>query len=159
MNSTNTNEGGWEASLMRGNLNAVFMESLDAATQSAIAPLSKFQQKSIGATADYLQPTTDELIWLPSLYEVTGLCGHYNDSESLTTIAGYVPFQYLSYQGTTGPKAKAKTVKQHGGRATSWWLRSTYREVSTHFCIIYTDGSTYSTVATSRHGIAPCFAI
>ena len=106
-----------------------------------------------------MHKTSDETIWLPSLYEVFGTTfTYYNDSEGIP-VDGYIPFQYQAYAGNGGSEANAKAVKTYNGSASRWWLRSALRDNAEQFCIAYSDGYRGGNPASDTRGVAPCFCL
>ena len=159
MNNTGTNSGGWQDSAARNNLRSTFFESLDRNLQNAIARVDKYQQEPNGTSASFLQKTTNETIWIPSAYEVFGsaLAG-FNESEGVTSVSGYVPFQYQAYQSG----GTASRIKKYNSTDRAWWLRSAYRGSTTGFCLVGSAGDTGGAnpyVATGNHGLAPAFCL
>ncbi|MCI8340258.1 MAG: leucine-rich repeat protein [Eggerthellaceae bacterium] len=160
MNFTNTNVGGWASSAMHSTLISTFWSTLPVETQAAIVGVDKHQQLPSGTTASYLQKTTGETVWLPSVREVFGAAfADYNESEALTTVAGYVPFQYMAYQpgGTSTPNTRA--IKTYNGSACIWWLRSACRYNTNLFCLVHSNGDRNNITANSTIGAAPCFCL
>ena len=141
-----------------------FWGKLSAETQAAIVGVDKYQQSPQSdeddpATGAKLQKTTDETIWLPSVYEVYGMSFlDYNESEALTTVVGYVPFQYMAYQLDGASDTNTHAIKTYNGSINYWWLRSV-RQGNTFFCHVTPNGSRSNTYATYLGGAAPCFAL
>ena len=161
MNSTNTNSGGWESSALRGTLRSTFWGYLPAEVQDAIAPVNKYQQLYGGTTDAYLQKTTGETVWLPSMYEVFGASfSDFNDSETLSA-NDYTPFQYMAYHGNVGSSASAKAVKVFDGFAGNWWLRSAFQRDVGRFCYTSVHGNHDSSGGSAFRtiGAAPCFCL
>ncbi len=163
--NTNSNRGGWNASAMRERLRAAFAVDLNPVLQAAIAPVSKHQSLGTGdidqMTQVQLQPSTSELVWLPSIREVFGAINRYTDTEDIATLEGYAPFQYEAYRGNNGLSRNAKAVKTWNGGYRTYWLRSAYILNKTDFCTVQADGSLWSTDkgASESHGIAPAFCL
>ena len=173
MNPSNVNSGGWSSSLLRSTLRSAFWGKLPSEIQAAIVPVDKFHQLRSSetdlATSTSLQKTIGETIWLPSDYEMFGtVFSRFNDSEGLTTVAGYVPFQYMAYQPGGTSTMNAHVIKTYNGSAVWWWTRSTIFINDSFFCGVNQDGgfdSNYASgsIAASGAGIAtgviPCFCL
>lgn len=161
----NDNRGGWQSSAQRELLRTTFYGYLDPALRLAIEPVDKFQQMPGGPTAESLQKTAGETIWLLSMYEVFGTSFEgYNESESLTDVTGYAPFQYMAFVGNNGGTRNAKAYKRYySDSATStaerWWLRSAYREDTTNFCWVSSAGARYLAGANTARGVVPAFCL
>ena len=56
------------------------------------------------------------------------------------------------------PKNRIR-VYQDTLKPANWWEASAYVSNSTHFCIVYTDGSADSGYASYSFGLVPCFRI
>ncbi len=160
MNSVNTNSGGWASYAMRNALRTTFWGYLPERMQMAIVGVDKHHQLYGGSSASYLQKTTDETIWLPSSYEVFGVSfANYNESETLTNVSGYEPFQYIAYQGSSSSTVNNRAVKTYDGSVLEWWLRSADRSGTVYCSIILSNGGYGGYHATSHAGTAPCFCL
>ena len=162
MNPTRTNNGGWDATSMKARLNATsgpgaFLGLLDPTLQKAIQPVQKGQQMSGGSSSSYLSKTSDEVIWLPSMYEVFGVGPDvYNRSESLDVV-GYNRFQYQAY---TGDRSAMKMHYASSGPAMrGWWLRSARLSYAEGFCVVIPDGGYDSDYASDDYGLTPAFCL
>ena len=165
INSSNTSAGGWDSSAMRSTLRSTFWGNLSTDVQKAIVEVDKCQQLYIGPTFSssptYLQRTTNETIWLPSMYEVFGvsLTG-YNESEALTTVAGYAPFQYIAYQGNEESAINGRGIKAYNIKSQSiWWFRSACQKNISYFCSINSTGGGGHGYPSSAFGAVPCFCL
>ena len=138
MNSTNTNEGGWEASAMRSWLQGEFYDTLPADVKSVIVPVNK----------TYYDCTTqstkncDDNIWIPSYREVFGNSS--NDANWETSGADYTAFF----------KDNASRVKNYNGSAWTWCLRSSNYDSSSYFYGVHTGGYYSLHVAFYYYGVA-----
>ncbi len=172
MNEKSDSSSGWEGSAMRERLSGekldgsassmtpTYWESLDAAMQAAVAPVDKFQQLPSGTTASFLQKTTSETIWLPSMHEVLGtISTNFNESEGLTTVVGYTPFQYMAYQPGGTSTTNTHAIKAYNGSASYWWLRTARRSSTDIFCTVGPYGDRNSSYANVTRGAAPCFCL
>ena len=150
---------------MRESLNGFFLESLDVVVRSVIAPVDKLHQlyggETDAITGTRLQFASREAIWLPSAYEVFGAAfDFFNESESLASATGYMPFQYQAYYGNDGNEVNAKAIKRvQDGTANRWWLRSAYGYTRGDACNVGQDGRLGANYANNAFGVAPCFAV
>lgn len=151
---------------MRKKLRGTFMGYLDSSVQKAIVPVDKYHQLAGGTTASYLQKTTGETIWLPSIYELYGAAyAGYNSAEGVTNKPGYARFQYQAYQGNGGSATNAKAVKTYNGTAQIWWTRSAGADGSPWFCRVTAEGAKHSgsggdgVAANGTFGAVPCFCL
>ncbi|MCI8341032.1 MAG: hypothetical protein HFJ73_05535 [Eggerthellaceae bacterium] len=160
-NSAKAGTRGWGAMPLREHLRTTFMGSLDSSLQSLIVPVKKNQQLHGSASSASLQSTSDETIWVPSMYEIFGAAFlNYNQAETISR-NGYVPFQYEAYAGNNGSNVNSKAVRAFNGVACKWWPRSAHQYYDYLFCYINTNGSHNNTYedTTSAFGAVPCFAL
>ncbi len=165
MSSAVTNSGGWTSSDMWDSLHSTFWECLSAEMQAAIAPVDKFHQlnnqDTDPVTGTTLQWTKGETVWLPSMHEVYGVSiADINDSEALSTVPGYEPFQYMAYQGNAGSRTNTRAIKAYNGSKIWWWLRSANPIKNYRFTFV--DGGGFGDVfhsAARTGGVVPCFSL
>ena len=172
MNEESDSSSGWKGSAMRERLSGkkadgtassmepIFWSKLPAATRVAIVGVDKHQQLPSGTTASFLQKTTSETIWLPSMHEVFGtISTNFNESEGLTTVVGYTPFQYMAYQPGGTSTTNTHAIKAYNGSASYWWLRTARRSSTDIFCTVGPHGDRNSSYANITRGAAPCFCL
>ena len=151
MNTSNTNSGGWNNSYMRKTICPAFLAALPTAWQNIIAACTKYSDNTGGGsnTASYVTATSDK-IWPLSEMEVQGTRSYANSAE-----ANYQK-QYDYYKN-----GNSKVKYQHTATTTAclWWLRSVRASGTSHFCIVYTDGSANSSAAYISYGFAPGFKV
>ena len=160
-----TNSGGCTSSDMWDSLHSTFWECLSAEMQAAIAPVDKFHQlnnqDTDPVTGTTLQWTKGETVWLPSMHEVYGVSiADINDSEALSTVPGYEPFQYMAYQGNAGSRTNTRAIKAYNGSKIWWWLRSANPIKNYRFTFV--DGGGFGDVfhsAARTGGVVPCFSL
>ena len=146
MNSTNTNVGGWNASLMRktilgnsGTPSSPPANSLLAALPSDLRAVMKSVTKytdntgNASNTSGAVTATTDYLFLLAE-FEVQGARSYANQYEQ-NSQAQYDYFK----------SGNSKIAYRHSATATAvwWFLRSAYYIDSYYFCDTYTDGSAH----------------
>ena len=159
MNDSGSSLGGWGSSSMKGRLNTTFKGLLGPALQADIVSVNKNQQLYVG-TSPSLQSTTQESVWIPSVFEVYGgVFSYHNDSEG-GSANGYAPFQYQGFEGNAGQFTNLKAIKTYDGVESMWSLRSAARGSNRLFCIVaLPNGRGGSNYADGGFGIVPCFAL
>lgn len=162
MNTSATNSGGWNASLMRktilgnsGTPTSPPANSLLAALPSDLRAVMKSVTKYTdntgegnGNVASQVTATTDYLFLL-SEYEVQGASTYANSYEA----SSQAQYDYFK-------AGNSKIAYKHSatGTAVWWWLRSPYYDFSGSFCFTSTDGSAYNYFAIYSAGVLPGFA-
>lgn len=162
MNTSNTNNGGWNNSYMRrtilGNTNAPtsplsgsLMAALPSDLRAVMQSVTKYSDNTAnggGNTQSYVTATTDYLFLLAE-YEVFGTRYYANSYEQ------QYQAQYAYYQA-----GNSRVAYNHSAVSTAvwWWLRSAHYYYSNGFCIVYTDGSYYFDSADYSAGLRPGFA-
>ena len=165
MNPSQSNSGSWGSSAMRSTLHSTFWGYLPTEVRAAIVPVDKFQQlcssETDPSTGTTLQKTTGETVWLPSMYEMFGASfPNYNGSEALMSVSGYVPFQYMAYQGNAGSATNARVYKAYNGVNNSWWTRSAYQGATIYFARVASGSLSYAySYANVTTGVVPCFCL
>ena len=162
MNTSNTNSGGWNNSLMRktilGNSNTPtaplansFMAALPADLRAVMKPVTKYSDNTGGGndTASYVTATTDYLFLL-SEWEYHGARTYANSAEK------NYQAQYDYYKA-----GNSKVHYKHNatGDACGAWCRSVYASNTYYFCRVYTDGGAGSGTANISWGLAPGFCV
>lgn len=149
MNSTNTNVGGWTDCARRTWCNDVFVKSLPLWLQALIKPV--YKKTSAGNKTSSIN-TTEDKAFLLSEIEIFGTAKNSFEGEGT---------QY-EYFKTTSNKYKLPTYKRSSGNSSLsvfWWERSPYRNYTTHFCLVNTDGVTYYIDANRYYGLAPAICV
>ena len=147
MNNTNTNSGGWQASLMRKNvmplIKAAFPEDLRAVIKSSTI----YTAPNTGNIA--LTATQDE-IFLLAEYEVFG---------TRTSASTQEPNYLKQYAYYAAGNSKVKYRHNAPSSAARWWERSPFSVESNFFCIVGTKGSVGSYYTYYSYGVSPCFKV
>ena len=169
MNTTNTNSGGWNSSIMRTNtLNTQFKACLPSDLRSVLKTVTKYTDNTGGGsdTASYVTATTDT-IFLPAKFEVFGTRSYANSAEQNSQV------QYDYYKGVSAGSAsknafsaasKIRYNHQNQSQVVIWWMRSLYSSHKTAFCRVDSNVSaniSFSNAggAVNNYGIAPCLCI
>ena len=147
MNNTNTNTGGWQASLMRKNVMPLIKTAFPADLQAVIKPSTIFTAPNTGNIE--LTVTEDE-VFLLAEYEVFGARSGASTQES-----NYLK-QYAYY---AAGNSKVKYRHNSVSAAAYWWERSTSSNYPAFFCFVDTGGSASINNAFYSNGVSPCFKV
>ena len=148
MNNTQTNVGGWEASLMRKNVMPLIKAAFPADLQAVIKPSTVFTAPDTG---DIALTATEDDVFLLAEYEVFG---------SRTYASTQEPNYLKQYSYYSAGNSKVKYQHNSKSTAASWWERSPCSIQSFYFCRVYTEGSASTDYhANISYGVAPAFKI
>ena len=152
MNTTATDQGGWESSALRSWLSSDVMDLLPDELATYIVPVEKMTNNT-GYTANTAAVTaTEDSLWIPSFVEVYGIV-NWNWESSYTsnynTILGSEGTQYavFSESGVTGGFGTASEVEAKSGigtAANAWWTRTSSPSSSDHFRAVSTVSGPYA---------------
>lgn len=132
-----TNQGGWEASALRAQLNGEFFDSLPADLQEYIVEVKKETNNAGNTESPDVVSVTGDKVWALSAVEFAG--------ESFGTV-GYA--NVLNAEGEQYMLLKDDAVKQDllsklaGSSDLNWWFRSPNPETATQF---FSQGKGYDT--------------
>lgn len=141
MNNTDTNEGGWERSLLRKWLNNDFYELLPDEWKEVVVPVVKLTADNSGQIKQIV-----DRVFLLSEIEVIG--------EACKSTRGEGE-QYELFKSWLN-RVKGYSDSKSG---RTYWLRSLSRRGDKSFCYIYSSGNSGTGKADYYYGIAPCIAI
>ena len=147
MNNTETNSGGWQASLMRKNIMPLIKAAFPADLQAVIKPSTIYTAPNTGNIA--LTTTQDE-VFLLAEYEIFGKQNRASTQES-TYLKQY------SYYSAGNSKVKYK--HNATSAAANWWERSPHSGGSDNFCYVNSYGSGAATSSNYPLGVSPCFKV
>ena len=155
MNSSNTNAGGYAASVMKTSTLPTIKALLPQEWQDVIKLVDK--KSANGGSTNYSETLTlSEDIFLLSQIEVFG---------TTATSAQDYANEGSVYEYWDG-KAAADRIKKYDKdadgvpeTATNWWLRSSYYSVTYYFCSVGTGGGAYISNAYTSRGVAFGFCI
>lgn len=143
MSTSSSNAKGWDGCTVRTTSLPEQLTWMPSEVQSAIKEVNKIT--SAGNKSSTLETTADKLFLL-SVMEVFGT--------SQYSVAGEGD-QYEYYA------AGNSTIKNFysTGKADAWWLRSPYKNNSSNYCLVMSDGTANYRIATSdfRYSFAFCF--
>ena len=150
MNSSWTNDGGWNSCQMKSTICPAFKNALPSDLQSNIRAVTKWQNE--GGYSASGQSSSNE-IWLLSEMEIFGSAN----------VSRYTAnqLQYDFYKGVTGWSAAPKIKYKDTATSTAvyWWERSAQWDNSNRFCSLHVDGRASYSGADSSHGFAPCLCL
>ena len=147
MNNTDTNAGGWEASLMRKNIMPLIKTSFPSDLQAVIKTSTIFTAPNTGNIA--LTATQDDVFFLAE-YEVFG-----TRTEASTQEPSYLK-QYSYYSAGNSKVMYGDNVASYAGH---WWERSPRSSYSAGFCGVDWNGGANFFSASGSFGVSPCFKV
>ena len=147
INNSDTNAGGWQASLMRKNIMPLIKASFPADLQAVIKTSTIFTAPNNGNIA--LTATEDD-VFLLAEYEVFGSRTHASTQEPT-----YLK-QYAYYSA-----GNSKLNYRHNATSTAawWWERSPFSGGSDIFCCVYESGIANCDYAYYSLGVSPAFKV
>lgn len=166
MNTTATDQGGWESSALRSWLASDVADLLPDELSAYIVPVEKMTNNT-GYTVNTAAVTaTEDSLWIPSFVEVYGTVSWNWESSYTTnynTILGSEGTQYavFSEAGVTGGFGTASEVLAKSGIGTSagtWWTRTSSPSSSSHFRAVSSVSGPYAVDnATTELGVVVGF--
>ena len=155
MNSTNTNVGGWPATLMRTYVNNDIYNALPSELKNGIIDTYVVSGHGSSDSANF---TSTDKLYLLSTKEVWGKEGTSNVINYDTTDAYTRQLDYYKAQGVTTSNYGGAT-KQYNGSNSYWWLRAATSTSSYYSYFVTKTGVWGSYNANSSSGVAPAFRI
>ncbi len=147
MNSSNTNEGGWESSAMRTSTMATLLSQLPSDLQSVIKQVSK--KATAGSQSTTITTSTDKLFLFSEVeLDATTTTGYASEGE-----------QYEYWKTRNTDNERIKKLSNGTGSAVGWWLRSPFTSYTTLFRYIYFSGVVDGYVASDSRGVCFGFCI
>lgn len=145
INSSNVNDGGWEASAMRDFCNSRVYNAFPAIWKSVIK--QPYIPANIGNKSTTVV-TSQDYIYLPSYVELTAITGDPYDDEG----------SVISWMTSA-----ANRIKEQNGIASKYWTRSAMKDYTYYWVYIAEDGSALyplqNAYPQTKNGICPCFSI
>lgn len=143
MNSTSTNVGGWDSSVMRTSTMATLLTRLPSDLQSVIKQVSK--KTTTGNQQTTITISTDKLFLFSEVeLDGTNMSGYANEGS-----------QYEYWQNHDAQADLIKKLSNGSGSNTIWWLRSPLVSVATAFRYIFNNGFMSNGYPSSSWGV--CF--
>lgn len=151
MNSTNTNVGGWPATLMRTYVNNDIYNALPSELKNGIIDTYVVSGHGPSHSANF---TSTDKLYLLSTKEVWGSNpGGYDTATAETRQLDYYKAQGVTTSNYSGAK------KQYNGSNKNWWLRAASSTDSYTFYNVITNGDWSNYYAYRTYGVAPAFRI
>ena len=162
MNTTNTNTGGWEASLMRSTLldseadspsQAIefsFLAALPTDLQNVLRKCTKYTNNVGNNNTEEAVTLTEEWAFLLSEWEVQGARTYANQ---------YEQNYQQQYEYFVSGNSKIKYKQTNNGSSLIWWLRSPRAASGSVFCGVAASGGATISVASNSFGFAPGFCV
>ena len=147
MNTTNTNEGGWQSCAMRQFVSTNIASALPSQLQSMIKYVDKI---SDGGTKNPILTSTSDKVWLASVNEV-----------GLTVASGQGTCYEAFNAGSNDVRVKYVTGEAQGAEGERWWLRTSVTTSSTGsaFYRVTNKGGCYGDSASNQFYVAFGFCI
>ena len=161
MRDTDTNVGGYPATLVYDYLKNTLYGQLPSDLQTVIKPTRVISGHGLNDSTNF---TTTDKLYLLSSEEVWGIDDGgnsfydtaYGTSHQLEYYSNNgVTYSTSSWNGTNLDKA----IKQYNSSNTWWWLRPAYSRDSNLFAIVFNYGSWNGYFASGTRGVAPAFRI
>lgn len=162
MNTTNTNSGGWQSSIIRtqvldadassatsGSSNS-FLAALPSDLQAVLKQCTKYTNNTGQTSSQSAVTSTQDWVFLLSEYEVQG---------AITYSNSYEQNYQQQYQYYANGNSKIKYRQSSPSTTAWWWLRSPRASSSNSFCRVSSDGSAFSYFASLSYGLAPGFCV
>ena len=150
MNSTNTNAGGWPATLMRTYVNNDIYNALPSELKNGIIDTYVVSGHGSSHSANF---TSTDKLYLLSTKEVWGKEGTSNVINDDTTDAYTRQLDYYKAQGVTTSNSLGAM------KSGSWWLRAATSDYSNYFYAVYKNSESTGYIANGSMGVAPAFRI
>ena len=147
INNTNTNSGGWKASLMRKNVMPLIKTAFPADLQAVIKTSTIY---TAAGTGDIACTASDDDVFLLGEYEVFGA-----RSNATTEEPNYLK-QYAYY---SAGNSKVKYKHNDTSAKSKWWVRSPVSSNSNSFCHVSVSGDSSTYNVKGSFGVAPCFKV
>ena len=147
MNNTQTNVGGWQASLMRKNVMPLIKAAFPADLRAVIKPSTIFTAPDTG---DIALTATEDDVFLLAEYEVFGSRNYASTQE---------PNYLKQYTYYSAGNSKVKYKHNDTSADADWWERSPYYANSSAFCRVLSDGSAFNFGAARSYGVSPAFKV
>ena len=145
INTSQSNVGGWEASLMRGFCNDRVYNAFPIVWKSVIK--KPYIPANIGNNSSTIV-TSQDYIYLPSYVELAAITSDPYNNE------GYA----ISWMTSTTDR-----IKKQNGVAVKYWTRSAMKGYDRYWVYIAEDGSVNGNLSyaypQTKNGICPCFSI
>lgn len=147
MNTSNMNNGGWNASYMRDTILPQIYALLPADLKAVIATV-KTKSCYSGNSGTIVE--SDDNLFLPADPEVFGTSGYARTEEK----NALTRWQYYADNDTADAR-----IKYLNGSASASWMRSPSSGSSNGFCSVDNNGTATTGIAIVNRGVAPAFCL
>ena len=147
MNNTQTNVGGWEASMMRKNVMPLIKAAFPSDLQAVIKSSTIFTTQG---SEDGACTATEDEVFLLAEYEVFGTRTYASTQE---------PNCLKQYAYYSAGNSKVKYKHNDTSTDAGWWERSPASNNSAAFCRVLSDGSAVTFGAARSYGVSPAFKV
>ena len=147
MNNSDTNAGGWQASLMRKNIMPLIKAAFPSDLQAVIKTSTIFTAQDTG---DIACTATEDEVFLLAEFEVFGTRTYASSQEQ-----NYLK-QYAYYAA-----GNSKVMYKHNATSSTafWWERSPWYDYHNSFCYVTIYGSANYINAYIPYGVSPAFKV
>lgn len=148
MNTTNTNDGGWNACYMRTTVMPLILAQLPDEWQEVVATVKI--KAGNGYSTQNVVIESDDKLFLPAEKEIFASLNYSSQTEwnALTR------WQWYAQHDTD-----ADRVKTFNGSAAMWWERSPSSVGNNYFCDVRINGTGFVSDAYYDNAVAPAFCI
>ncbi len=155
MNDTNTNVGGWPATLMRTFVNNDIYNAIPSEIKNAIIDTTVVSGH--GSTSGETNFTSTDKLYLLSTAEVWAQ----GSSNTISNDTARDVTRQLDYYKNLGTSTSnySGAIKKNGTSAQWWWLRAARSKGTNFFLYVSSDGDWNSYDANRTHGVAPAFRL
>ena len=154
--SSDTNVGGWPATVMRTYANGAFFNNLPEDLRNVIIDTKVVSGH--GSTTGETNFTTTDKIYLLSAHEVWADKIIFNKKEMDTAYNQTRQLDYYKNLGVT-TDSYSGAIKKYNNSNSLWWLRAANSDYSNIFLIVFNNGSWSGTNTYESLGLAPAFRI
>ena len=154
MNDTNTNVGGWPATLMRTFVNNDIYNAIPSEIKNAIIDTTVVSGHGSKDTKNF---TSTDKLYLLSTAEVWAQ----GSSNTISNDTARDVTRQLDYYKNLGTSTSnySGAIKKNGTSAQWWWLRAARSKGTNFFLYVSSDGDWNSYDANRTHGVAPAFRL
>ena len=150
MNNTQTNAGGWEASLMRKNVMPLIKAAFPADLQEVIKQSTIYTDNTGGGTTNVVPTATQDEVFLLAEYEVCGSRNYASTQE---------PTYLKQYAYYSAGNSKLKYMHNDTSTASRWFERSPHSNGSIRFCSVSASGTANYYYVDYSNGVSPAFKV
>ncbi len=150
MNNSDTNIGGWPASIMRTYANGDFFNKLPINLQNVIIDTKVISGH--GSTLGETNFISTDKIYLLSGKEVWSMSSYDTAANNTRQLDYYNKKNVINY-------GNVNTAKIYNGSSTLWWLRGSYSNFTDRFICVGANGNWEHSASSISRGFSPAFRI